>query len=137
MAPLHPFLRKSLFTTKIPMACITMFYYTGCAAEGAGQLGLLAAVRRSGQGGARWTWQTCSLHCAGCTCDNRGRLVCGATIELPASRGAPLFKPPQVPPNQTAPATCTLPPRSFAYVMMQRWLDAAKCFNFILTYISK
>ena len=29
MAPLHPFLRKSLFTTKIPMACITMFYYTG------------------------------------------------------------------------------------------------------------
>ncbi|PRW58820.1 eukaryotic translation initiation factor 3 subunit L-like [Chlorella sorokiniana] len=54
MAPLHPFLRKSLFTTKIPMACITMFYYTG-----------------------------------------------------------------------------------FAYVMMQRWLDAGKCFNFILTYISK
>lgn len=29
------------------------------------------------------------------------------------------------------------PPRSFAYVMMQRWLDAAKCFNFILGYISK
>lgn len=27
--------------------------------------------------------------------------------------------------------------RSFAYVMMQRWLDAGKCFNFILTYISK
>lgn len=54
MAPLHPFLRKSLFTTKIPMANITMFYYTG-----------------------------------------------------------------------------------FAYLMMQRYLDAAKCFNFILTYISK
>lgn len=29
MAPLHPFLRKSLFTTKIPMANITMFYYAG------------------------------------------------------------------------------------------------------------
>lgn len=32
MAPLHPFLRKSLFTTKIPMANITMFYYTGASA---------------------------------------------------------------------------------------------------------
>ena len=53
-APLHPFLRKSLFTTKIPMACITHFYYAG-----------------------------------------------------------------------------------FSYLQMQRYLDAAKCFNFILTYISK
>ena len=31
MAPLHPFLRKSLFTTKIPMANITLFYYIGFA----------------------------------------------------------------------------------------------------------
>ncbi|PSC76421.1 eukaryotic translation initiation factor 3 subunit L-like [Micractinium conductrix] len=54
MAPLHPFLRKSLFVTKIPLACITFFYYVG-----------------------------------------------------------------------------------FAYCMMQRWLDAAKCFNFILGYIAK
>ncbi|KAL4859842.1 Eukaryotic translation initiation factor 3 subunit L [Chlorella vulgaris] len=54
MAPLHPFLRKSLFTTKIPMSNITFFYYCGVA-----------------------------------------------------------------------------------YTMMERYLDAAKCFNFILTYISK
>jgi hypothetical protein len=31
MAPLHPFLRKSLFTTKIPMSNITFFYYCGVA----------------------------------------------------------------------------------------------------------
>ena len=31
MAPLHPFLRKSLFTTKIPLANITLFYYAGFA----------------------------------------------------------------------------------------------------------
>ena len=35
------------------------------------------------------------------------------------------------------PAPPSLRPRSFAYVMMQRWLDAGKCFNFILGYISK
>ena len=31
MAPLHPFLRNSLFTTKIPMCNITLLYYTGFA----------------------------------------------------------------------------------------------------------
>ena len=31
MAPLHPFLRKSLFTNKIPLCNITYFYYVGFA----------------------------------------------------------------------------------------------------------
>ena len=47
-------------------------------------------------------------------------------------------RPPRSPPGPDC--SCDLLPSarcSFAYVMMQRWLDAAKCFNFILTYISK
>lgn len=32
---------------------------------------------------------------------------------------------------------CIASPSGFAYLMLQRYLDAAKCFNFILTYISK
>lgn len=54
MVPLHPFERKGLYITRIPMANVTMFYYCG-----------------------------------------------------------------------------------FAYLMMQRYLDAAKCFNFILNQIAK
>lgn len=53
-------------------------------------------------------------------------------------QGAPTPQLPCSPPG--ADCCCGLPPSplcSFAYVMMQRWLDAAKCFNFILTYVSK
>lgn len=37
------------------------------------------------------------------------------------------------------PATPPLPPPAagFAYLMLQRYLDAAKCFNTVLTYIAK
>ena len=47
MAPLHPFLRKSLFVTKIPLACITFFYYVGfayCMMQVGGRRGLGAGV---------------------------------------------------------------------------------------------
>ena len=47
MAPLHPFLRKSLFTTKIAMANITLFYYIGFA---------YVMMQVGGCGAVGWVW---------------------------------------------------------------------------------
>lgn len=77
MAPLHPFLRKGLFATKIPLACITLFYYAGFA-----YLMMQVGGRRCG-----WAGAGAGLGCAAVLCSawragraGERRRWCGATL---------------------------------------------------------
>ena len=101
------------------MANVTMFYYCGGWYCDGWYCGWVVGAR---PGQALHCSVGAPLNCLLCA-SNGGFLP---RLQQPPPTLPPLIRPPLPP-----------PPAGFAYLMLQRYLDAAKCFNFVLNQIAK